>query len=222
MVNGSVDEMLDSAKERRAEAFELILMIMWRIWNERNSKAHGNEFLEQNKVRESARVMLQNSVLKNRDQRQPTIPHDASLLVWCAPNERVIKINGDAALSSQNGIAGLAFVMRCHRGIVLVAGSRHISFADSVVDVEAKAILWVIQVALSRGCTRVVLETDSHILVDAFRHVKVLMHIRGLFMQILWLCSLFTSCTWSFVRRERNKVAYELARNAFGDRVDEV
>ncbi|PWA74388.1 hypothetical protein CTI12_AA254350 [Artemisia annua] len=49
---------------------------------------------------------------------------------------------------------------------------------------------------------------------------KVLYHIRALFLNIRRLCLLFDSCTCSFVRREGNKVAHELARLALTDNVD--
>ena len=47
---------------------------------------------------------------------------------------------------------------------------------------------WAIQVALSKGFTKVILEIDLSILVDAFLHNKELFHIRGLFLHIRQLC----------------------------------
>ncbi|GKA69963.1 reverse transcriptase [Tanacetum coccineum] len=118
------------------------------------------------------------------------------------------------------GVAVLGFVVRFHRGRYLVAGSKRVNFATSVVEAEAKAILWAIQVALAKGFTRVALETNSSILMEAFKHDQVLVPIRAIFLQIRRLCLLFNSGTWSFVRREGNRVAHKLARRALNDSID--
>lgn len=112
--------------------------------------------------------------------------------------------------------------MRSHIESVLVAGSRRVNFATSVVEAEVKAILWAIKVALTKGFKKVILETDSSILVKSFKHDKVLVHIRALFLHIRRLCLSFDSCTWSFVRREGNRVAHELARRALYDSIDDL
>ena len=76
--------------------------------------------------------------------------------------------------------------------------------------------------ALAKGFRNVILETGTSILVDAFQHNKELLHIRSLFLHIRRLCCSFTSCSWSFVRRDGNRVAHELARTRLHDIVDEV
>ena len=210
----SIEEMLGATKESKSGKFELMLMLMWRIWCARNSKAHGQGDLEKDKVKESAYGMLQELSRVNRPTEAFTAPHHPPSRAWSAPPYGVIKINCDAGVLGTNGASGLGFVMRCHDGLVLVAGSKRLAFATSVVEAEVKAILWAIQEAQAKGLARVVLETDSSILVDAFKHNKVLYHIRALFLHIRGLCFPFESCTWSFVRRDRNKVAHELARLA--------
>ncbi|GKC57499.1 reverse transcriptase, partial [Tanacetum coccineum] len=149
-------------------------------------------------------------------------PNASPQVLWSPPSNGVIKINTDGGISSANSVAGIGFVMRCHDGSVLVAGNKRVAYATSVIEIEAYAILWAIQVALSKGFMNVILETDSRILVDAFLHNKELLHIRGLFLHIRPLCSSFTSCSWSFVRRDGNQVAHELASRALYNNVDEV
>ncbi|GJU03525.1 reverse transcriptase [Tanacetum coccineum] len=146
-------------------------------------------------------------------------PRNAPSQAWSPPSYREIKINGDAGVGN-DGVTGLGFVIRSHSGAVLVAGSRCIKFATSVVEAEAKACLWAVEVALAKGFTRVVLESDSSVLVVAFKHDKVLVHIRALFLHIHRLCLSFESCSWSFVQREGNRVAHELARIALNDSID--
>ncbi|GJZ16250.1 reverse transcriptase [Tanacetum coccineum] len=141
---------------------------------------------------------------------------------WFAPTYREIKTNSDAGISRNNRVAGLGFVVKSYSGSVLVARSKRVNFTTSVVKAEAKATLWAIQVALAKGFTRVALETHLSILVEAFKHDQVLVPIRALFLHIRRICLSFDSFTWSFVRREGNRVAHELARRAFNDSIDDL
>nr|GEU32643.1 DNA-directed RNA polymerase subunit beta, chloroplastic [Tanacetum cinerariifolium] len=93
-------------------------------------------------------------------------------------------------------------------------------YATSVIVIEPNAIFWAIQVTIAKGFRNVILETDSNIL-DDFLHNKELLQIRGLFLHIRRLYCSFTSCSWSFVRREGKRVAHELARMALYENVDE-
>ncbi|PWA63698.1 hypothetical protein CTI12_AA350970 [Artemisia annua] len=218
----SIEEMLGATKESKSGKFELMLMLMWRIWCARNSKAHGQGDLENDKVKEPACGMLQELSRVNRLTEAFTAPHHPPSRAWSAPPYGVLKINCDAGVLGNNGASGLGFIMRCHNGLVWVAGSKRLAFAMSVVEAQVKAILWAIQVAQAKGFARVVLEIDASILVDAFKHNKVLHHIRSLFLHIRRLCLLFDSCTWSFVRHDGNKIAHELDRMALADNVDDL
>ncbi|GKG01711.1 reverse transcriptase [Tanacetum coccineum] len=84
-------------------------------------------------------------------------PHNAPSRAWFPPTYGQIKTNGDAGVGN-DGVANLGFVIRSHTGAILVAGSKHVNFATSVVEAEAKACLWAIQLALAKGFTRVVVE----------------------------------------------------------------
>ncbi|GKC41647.1 hypothetical protein Tco_1059369, partial [Tanacetum coccineum] len=55
----SIEEMLTMAKDRGQSTLEIMLMVMWRIWCVRSSKAHGGEEIEPNKIIESTRVILE-------------------------------------------------------------------------------------------------------------------------------------------------------------------
>ncbi|GJX00981.1 reverse transcriptase [Tanacetum coccineum] len=211
----SIEEMLSATLEQQKGKFELMMMLMWHIWCARNFKAHGQRELDQNEVKESAYVMLQDFSRANQTTTDIMAPHNALSQAWFPPTNGEIKINCDAGVGN-DGVAGLGFVIRSHTEAVLVAGSKHVNCVTSVVEAEAKACLWAIQLALAKGFTRVVLESDSSILVEAFKHDKVLVHIRALFLHIHRLCLSFESCTWSFVRRDGNRVTHELARIARG------
>ncbi|GJW97224.1 reverse transcriptase [Tanacetum coccineum] len=81
----------------------------------------------------------------NVDSKAHTVvPNAASQVLWSPPFDGAITINGDGGISSRNGVEGIGFVTRCHDGSVLVAGHRYVGNVTSVIEVEAKAILWAI------------------------------------------------------------------------------
>nr|GEW11032.1 reverse transcriptase [Tanacetum cinerariifolium] len=152
--------MLCAIKESKNGKFELTLMVMWRIWCARNSKAHEQGDLEKNTMRESSYGMLQEFSQVNHQIVALIDPRHAPLRAWSAPSYGVIKINYDAEVLGNDGVSGLGFVMRCHNGLVLVVGCRRVAFSTLVVEAEAKAILWATQMAQAKGFANVVLETD--------------------------------------------------------------
>nr|GFB16769.1 reverse transcriptase [Tanacetum cinerariifolium] len=159
-----------------------MLMVMWRIWCVRNSKAHRGAEMSRIELK-SRRVLCYK--ISNADSKAHIGTLNApSNVLWSPPSKGVIKINTDGGISSRNGVAGIGFVMRGHNGSVVVAENRRIAYASSVIETKAKVILWAIQVALSKDLRNVILETDSSILADAFLHNKELMFIRGLLQHI--------------------------------------
>ena len=113
--------MLGATKESKNDKFELMLMLMWRIWCARNSKAHGQGDLDKNLVKQSAYGMLQQFSRVNQPTEAFAAPHNAPSRAWSAPPYGVIKINYDAKVLGKNGVSSLGFVMRGLHGLVLVA-----------------------------------------------------------------------------------------------------
>nr|GEZ03537.1 reverse transcriptase [Tanacetum cinerariifolium] len=188
----------------------------------RNSKAHGGEEIEPNKIKESSRGILEDFNRANAYSKgHSATPNVPTQTLWSPPSNGVIKINTDGGISSGNSIAGIGFLMKYQDGSVLVAGFRQVVYANSVIEIEAYAILWAIHVALAKGFRNIILKTDSSILVDAFLH-KELPHIMGLSLHIRRLCGSFSLCSWPLVRRDENRVAHELASRALYNNVDEV
>ncbi|PWA67800.1 hypothetical protein CTI12_AA314510 [Artemisia annua] len=102
----SIEVLLTTAKDRGQGTLELMLMVMWRIWCARNSKAHGGEEIEPNKIKESACVILEDFFRANADPEAHSITsNDASHVHWSPPPNGVIKINADGGISSRNSVA---------------------------------------------------------------------------------------------------------------------
>ena len=106
---------------------------------------------------------------------------------------------------------GLGFLARNYNGEVLLSGARGECFASSPLEAEAKAIMWAMNHARSRGFSNVVFESDSLCLVSALRSGSSLLQIANIFAQILCSSLAFSTCEWSFVKREGNEVAHSIA-----------
>ncbi|GKC73987.1 reverse transcriptase, partial [Tanacetum coccineum] len=122
-----------------------------------------------------------------------------------------VKVNCDASWSKESEKVGLGFVARNHNGEVLLAGARGEYFASSPLEAEAKAILWAMSHARSRRYMNIIFESDSLCLVNALRSRSTLLQIANMFLHILSISLAFSSCQWSFVKREGNKVAHSTA-----------
>ncbi|GKD25663.1 reverse transcriptase [Tanacetum coccineum] len=127
------------------------------------------------------------------------------------PEIDVIKVNCDAVWKKESGKAGLGFVARDYNDEVLFLGARLDSYASSPLEAEAKAVYWAMTHTLTRGYSRVIFETGSLCLVKALHNKVILLQIASLFSDILSHSLAFDVCSWSFVKREKNRVAHSIA-----------
>ena len=87
--------------------------------------------------------------------------------------------------------------------------------ATSVIEVEVLAARRDLELALELSFDNVILEGDSKILVKTLKTGgSTLAHFCNLTANILFLTSHFSEVRFSFVRRQRNRLAHSLARRA--------
>ncbi|GJX21922.1 reverse transcriptase [Tanacetum coccineum] len=127
------------------------------------------------------------------------------------PEADHIKVNYDVAWQKESGKADVGFVARDYNGDVLFSGARLDYYASSPLEAEAKPVHWAMSHALSRGYSRVTFETDSLCLVKALHNKFILLQIASLFSDILSHSMVFDVYSWSFVKREGNRVAHSIA-----------
>nr|GEY09938.1 histone-lysine N-methyltransferase family member SUVH9-like [Tanacetum cinerariifolium] len=129
-----------------------------------------------------------------------------------ATNSQVIhiKFNCDATWHKESGKVGMSFVARYCNGEVLLSRTRSDIYAKSPLETEAKAVWWAIKHAQSRGYFKAVFESDSLTLVHALRNQSIPLQIATLFFDILSNSLAFGTCDWSFVKGERNMIAYSI------------
>lgn len=139
-------------------------------------------------------------------------PPQRSPKVWHPPSPGFIKLNFDAHLGEE-GWVGLGVVARNAEGEVVLAGSRRMRGRWPAEIAECKAALFAVQLARKYGMDRIVIEGDSHVVIN--RLSKAAIHfsdLDGILEDVLFVSSHLDFVHWSHVRRDGNFVAHHLAR----------
>ncbi|KAE8767506.1 hypothetical protein D1007_61128 [Hordeum vulgare] len=79
----------------------------------------------------------------------------------------MLKINTDGAFSENPRRGGWGFVIRDSARVVAGSGAGKMAFPMDAVHIEPEACIQGLTTAMNWGMTRVVVETDSKVLVDA-------------------------------------------------------
>jgi len=133
---------------------------------------------------------------------------------WSPPPGGFLKVNIDAS-TGRDSMRGVGVIVRNNKGDIMVA--EHKSFrADWDVDtMEAFAVFYGLKMCWEVGYQRIEVEMDSKIVVEALNRRKNLQNYTSTFIHDAHtLGSLFTSISFSHVRRSANVLAHELARLA--------
>jgi ribonuclease HI len=134
------------------------------------------------------------------------------------PVEGGVKINSDGRFEAADGYGAGAAVIRDRQGRVLAAQYRWYGPVHEVLVAEARAAKDGLELALQLGHQRVVLESDSSILVSAIKSsTEDRSIIAGIRRDIRELCRLFISFEVNFVRREANSLADRCAKEVSVD-----
>ncbi|OVA12990.1 hypothetical protein BVC80_2859g1 [Macleaya cordata] len=199
------------------EVLKLGCNILWCIWKARNKvvfEAKMDIFI---KVIEAANNLYKehNFLLDGFDHRFTVDPPPASLVsVWHSPPRGVIKINVDGA--TDNSFIAAGVIARDFTGKVLACSSIFINFwvgPDKIIFAEASAFLQGIEMAISLKVDKVIIEGDSYSMVAFLNddRLKYPWRIRGILADCKKFLHLFSSISFSHVRREGNMAAHYIA-----------
>ena len=130
---------------------------------------------------------------------------------WTSPREDMVKVNVDAGSLGELG-SGVGVVCREARGEVLAAGVFQFDAAWDVKIAEAKAVYHGLRLAKEMDFAKVIVESDSLVVIQALRNKSGGSSDFGLIVDdILAFCCSFELVCWSFVKRSGNTVAHILA-----------
>ncbi|KAE8801695.1 hypothetical protein D1007_22731 [Hordeum vulgare] len=139
--------------------------------------------------------------------------HANGVYQWERPETEVLKINTDGAFSENPRRGGWGFVIRDSAGVVAGSGAGKMEFPMDAAHTEAEACIQGLTAAMNWGMTRVVVETDSKVLVDALNKEEYdRSHIGVIVRDAQMLAGLnFSNVLFRLCRRNCNKVAHAMA-----------
>jgi ribonuclease HI len=198
------------------EEMVLFAGVARRIWRRRNDVVHGGIFSHPNVIMQNTIKAVQEfSLAQTRTEQCASQRETPPIQIWKAPALDWCKGNWDAALDTVSGRMGLGVVFRDSRGKLLVARCVTKKGCLEPAGAEALALLLAIQMCREMGYSKLHLEGDAKAVIDAVHSTEVDRSWMGHLIEDVKV-ELQAVLYWqlTFVRREGNKVAHDLAKFA--------
>ena len=134
---------------------------------------------------------------------------------WSSPQDGLVKINFDGAVFSESNQSGVGVVIRDNNGAVLASYSEKIHQTYKPDEVEVLATLKAVTFARESGFRNVILEGDSLRLITALKSTEGSLSPTSLLVDDVKRVAIsFEQLLYSHVKRNGNRVAHSLAKNA--------
>lgn len=154
-------------KKQHISKMETVAALLWIIWTARNKwlfEGRKDDLISLVARAESIVEAFRNSKkpLENFQARK----EDDKANQWCPPLKGWLKVNVDTAADEKRQVAGLGVMVRDWKSNCIAAAIKTSRFFGSISMVEAAAMEWGMQVAARVGGKSVLIESDSHELVE--------------------------------------------------------
>lgn len=157
---GSLTNLLFHLPLNSTQQLRLIVMV-WIIWNARNFKLFRGvptDFLALHN-----RCLRLNRELELKNPSLNSIPKILFQCAWSPPPVDFTRLNTDGSALGNPGHAGIGCIFRNHCGEFIQAASGYIGYTDNNVA-EMVALRTGLKLALQRGMSKLLIQTDSHYL----------------------------------------------------------
>ena len=134
--------------------------------------------------------------------------------ILATPPPRIYKINVDGATSEDGRPSSVEVVIRDCRGMVVVASAKLLSATYGVEVTKALVAKEGMLLARQMMLTRVILESDSLLVVQSISSNSLHGDLRPIIQGIIDLLSFVNSWKVKHVKMDYNRVAHELAKLA--------
>ena len=207
-------DLIDGSSLNDAEVC-MIICGCWSIWNERNSRRHGEGGRS---VTSSIRWVMQTCLDLAQAGRDKNKKMSKIKVRWKPPDQGAIKINTDAGFDQNTMSGSTGLVVRDSRGDLLRAQAIWYNHAANARIMEAIAIRDGAKFALERGYTRVIIESDVEEVVICNDDGQNRSEIMSICQEIRDIIGAFSSCSISCIGRAANVAAHLCAKQASADR----
>lgn len=192
-------------------AWEMTMMLLWQIWNERNSWVF-------DKKRNDPRIACDRALRYLGEHEAATVRNECSNVcasagcsTWQPPDEGWWKLNIDAAVQSDR--VGVGMVVRDNTGDMVMGAGCKLELNCAAKLAEARAALFGLQYAFDAGYRKVVLESDCSSLIDLLKGKASEASITQMIVRdTLSLVTNFDACTFMFAKRSCNRLAHAIAK----------
>ncbi|XP_042939486.1 uncharacterized protein LOC122274515 [Carya illinoinensis] len=187
-------------------------LIAWSLWHRRNKWAIEKVMLDPFQVANNA-INTFKPCLQARVEPSYTM-HKTGC--WQVPPHGFYKLNVDAALFFDLKKAGVGGVLRDERGEMVLAMSKAEHELHDPESVELVAILRGLQFILQLGIRKIVLESDSLLMVEALKANQDSLSLQGnMLKEVKNMMNCFEEKKVQHVCRSGNQVAHTLAKHAW-------
>ncbi|XP_062005935.1 uncharacterized protein LOC133723122 [Rosa rugosa] len=195
--------------------FENFCFTAWWIWRNRNLSRHGEKTWEPGEVASLASEW-QNEFLKlNSLTYEDKAPAVRTRVSWQPPQQGNIKLNFDGACDLKKGLCGLGIVFRDYNGSL--QGAVAVPQVGNLPprSVEALALLHGLRFAAHVGFSNIEIEGDALSIINASQDSSEDLCLEDhIIDEVKSLVQSLSICSSHFVRREDNKIAHRLAKEA--------
>ncbi|XP_057445027.1 uncharacterized protein LOC130737292 [Lotus japonicus] len=205
---------LNSVSTHAEEDFAIFSLTLWAIWKGRNRVIFQHEAPNTEATIRQLSLLIHNLsntkpvIIKERMSSDRSTFNDRP---WRPPLPRMLKLNVDASWKASSPLCSIGIAVRDEAGL-LVAGSASKAFSHSALMAEALAFREAIILAHNMGWSEIEVESDCLPLVEACRDGKGQGEIHSIVADILNLRRHFQWCGFSWIPRNSNKVAHEIAK----------
>jgi ribonuclease HI len=204
----------DAGPEHKKELHTLfaipVALTLECIWSLRNTMVHKASQPNLEAILKSLEFRyLKHSLVfvgdNNHEAHSPTF--------WQPLNLGTLKLNTDATVRQHSST--IAVIARDEKGTVCNAWARMVDTVDPDIA-EALAIKWAVQFAFEETYTKIIVESDSNKCIESIigSPEDTYWNIEAICSDVNILALDFISCCLSWVKRDANSAAHELAKFA--------
>jgi ribonuclease HI len=211
-----VSMILNMLEELDNKNMTVVAMMMWSLWWRRNQKCWNDNLPT---VHATIRRTRENLYDWKQAQRCGTAAvhtnADPELLSWRKPPVGSLKCNIDAAVYIEQNIFCIGACLRDEQGQFMKAFAKRFEGQPNISEAEAIGLLEALKWLNTMHTNHVYLETDS---MQVVNYLNNKCHDSTEFGIIIETCRnlllYFEHCKVSYVRRQANRVAHDLAQAA--------
>ncbi|RYR05051.1 hypothetical protein Ahy_B06g084898 [Arachis hypogaea] len=210
-------ELLRKMKLSAGASYDLwsskVAFLVWEVWKARNLAIYQQTIPNPLLVIRKANLMeLEFRELSEQPAKHTTtVSRLASRVTWRPPLQGWIKCNVDVAFIDAQSVGAVAAVFRDHNGSLL-SGINSTIVAGSPLAAEALAIRAALIMSQNFLMQKIIIESDNQILIQALKSHASIAEIQVVLDDILHLARIISSCGFTWVPREANSLAHEVAK----------